>query len=85
LPTTNELLETRKKLRPGSVLDGKGRSVNYTDLVLMTAKSILSVINLNENHVTENSKLYLTDGCDGAGRMPKLKSAKSVNDAEHIF
>ena len=47
-PTTNELLEARKKLRPESesVLDGKGRSVNYTDLVLTTAKSILSVINL---------------------------------------
>ena len=37
-PTTNELLETRKKLRPESesVVDGKGRSVNYTDLVSIT-------------------------------------------------
>ncbi len=51
----------------------------------MTAKSILSVVNSKENKVPENSKLYLKDGCDGAGSIPKLKSVKSVNDAETIF
>lgn len=87
-PTTNDLLETRKMLRPEStsVLDGRGRSVDYKETVSMTVSSILSVIqDQDQDYVPSKAKLYLKDGCDGAGSMPKLKSKQSVSDAEHIF
>ena len=86
-PTTNQLLDCRKQLRPESnaVLGDKGRAVDYETLVEVTIKSILSVVAENSKEVPKNGKLYLKDGCDGAGSMPKLKSSKTVQDQEHIF
>ena len=87
-PTTNELLEARKSLRPVTVpvLEGKGRGVDYVDLVKQTASSIISVVCLEDgDFVPNNLKLYLKDGGDGAGSMPKLKSVKCVSDKENIF
>jgi hypothetical protein len=45
-PTTNELLEGRKKLRPtiSNVLTGRGVSVQYKELVKMTIDSVLNII-----------------------------------------
>lgn len=45
-PCTNDLLEVRKSIRPESkaVLNNKGRSVDYKELVSMTANSIVSVV-----------------------------------------
>ena len=68
------------------VLDGKGRGVDYKYLLKQTASSIIPVVCLeDEKFVPTNLKLYLKDGGDGAGSMPKLKSAKCVFDKEHIF
>ena len=64
----------------------QGRSVDYKELVSMTANSIISIIKEDEPHyIPINATLYLKDGGDGAGSMPKLKSAQSTDDAEHIF
>ena len=66
-------------------MDDKGRAVDYKSLVEATAKSILSVVAENSKEMPKNAKLYLKDGCDGAGSMPKLKSSETVKDNEHIF
>ena len=89
-PPTNELLPIRKSLRPETkeVLDGKGRSVNYCEVVSSTAASLLRVlkeVNTDFNPECGKLTLYLKDGGDGAGTMPALKSKKSVDDAEHMF
>ena len=45
-PTTNALLPVRKSLRPRtySVLDGKGRGVDYKELVTKTVSSVLKIV-----------------------------------------
>ena len=89
-PTTNELLPVRKSLRPDtmSVMEGKGRAVDYTELVSCTAASTIQVV-LAENpkfiEQTPILTMHLKDGGDGAGTMPFLKSKKSVDDGDHIF
>ena len=87
-PTTNEIFQERSLLRPQteSVLENKGRSVDYKNLVKMTSESILRIVHEKDQHFRpEHLKLYLKDGGDGAGSMPKLKNASSVDDEEHIF
>ena len=89
-PTTNELLPVRKSLRPDtiSVMEGKGRAVDYTELVSCTAASTIQVV-LEENpkflEQTPTLTMHLKDGGDGAGTMPFLKSKKSVDDGDHVF
>lgn len=87
-PTTNDILKTRVSLRPEttSVLEQRGRTVDYKELVSMTAKSILKVCKeKDEDFLPVDVKLYIKDGGDGAGSMPKLKTASAVDEEEHIF
>ena len=87
-PTTNQLLPVRKGLRPDtfSVLDGKGRSLSYVDLINHTISSVFKIV--RETSVIQekrNLRMYLKDGGDGAGTMPVLKSKHCVDDVDHIF
>ena len=86
-PTTDEMLPVRKSLRPETfpVLDGKGRSTSYKDLVNSTTSSIISIVEKNSVITEPNLKIYLKDGGDGAGQMPSLKSKKAVNDKQNMF
>ena len=45
-PTTNELFEARKKLRPAvtSTLNDQGVAVDYKELVHMTVRSVLNIV-----------------------------------------
>ena len=69
-------------------MEGKGRAVDYTELVSCTAASTIQVV-LAENpkfiEQTPILTMHLKDGGDGAGTMPFLKSKKSVDDGDHIF
>ena len=80
-PNTNELNEARKKLRPlvTSVLDGKGVKVEYDELLKGTVKSIVSVVEKDGLVLDEGSeiKIFMKDGCDGAGQQVVWKS-KSI-------
>ena len=71
-PTTNELLEARKNLRPviTPVLDGKGVQVRYNELVQMTAESILKVVSIDKPLGEDgNLEIVFKDGCDGVGQQ----------------
>ena len=48
-PNTNDLLQARKKLRPiiKSELNNDGVSVDYVDLIEMTSKFLINVVNKN--------------------------------------
>ena len=76
-PSTNDLLVVRKSIRLESkaVLNNKGCSVDYNTLVSMTANSNVSVVQEEDQDFIPNKlTLFLKDGGDGAGSMPKLKS-----------
>ena len=80
-PTTNDLLKLRLSLRPEttSVLEQR-ECVDYKKLVSMTAKSIFKVCKeKDDNFQPVDVKLYVKDGGDGAGSMPKLKTASDVD------
>ena len=88
-PTSNELLEGRKKLRPTitTILDNRGVTVSYKDVVQMTVESTL-------NHVTANGLLQMEtgalemvfkDGGDGAGQQVVWKSKKMIDAKENMF
>ena len=82
-PSTTELNEARKKLRPiiSTVLDGKGVGVNYEELVKSTVNAQISVVHkVLDITKYENLKMILKDGCDGAGQQSVWKS-KLMNDA----
>ena len=86
-PTTNDLLPVRKSLRPNtfSVLDGKGRSLDYKNLVSDTISLVLRVVPEPREMKEGSLKMYLKDGSDGAGTMPVLKSKGAAVDQDHIF
>ena len=87
-PTTNDLVETRKKLKPvvKPLESMSGVFVDYEELVKTTAKSILEI---NKSKVSYNNvaniKITFKDGCDGAGSQTKLKSTKSLMLGTNIF
>ena len=84
----NIIFRRMKQLQTKSVtlLYVKGRGQDYKDLVRQKSSSILSVVCLEDDKfVPTNLKLYLKDGGDGPGCMPKLKSAKCDSNKEHIF
>ena len=82
-PTSNELLEARKKLRPviSPVLENRGVGVDYTSLIKMTITSIVSLVPKED---LDGGTLEMTfkDGCDGAGQQV-VWNAKTMVDAEH--
>lgn len=91
-PSTTELLDARKALRPviSSVLDGKGVSVDYTELVQTTVQAQLDVVSNDMNNeekelLKENLKMIFKDGCDGAGQQVKWKSKTTIDAAENMF
>ena len=71
-PSTNELLPVRKSLQPETtpVMEGKGRAVDYTELVSCTAALTIRVV-VAENpeflHQTPTLTMHLKDGGDGDG------------------
>ena len=75
---------TANEISTFTLCEGKGQ--DYKDLVRQKSSSILSVVCLEDDKfVPTNLKLYLKDGGDGPGCMPKLKSAKCDSNKEHIF
>ena len=89
-PPSNKLLSVRKSLHPTtkSVLDGKGRSVDFSEVVSCTAASLVRVVKeVTPGFSPSTGKLtfHFKDGGDGAGTMARLKSKKAADDAEHIF
>ena len=89
-PTPDDIRPTRKSLRPKtkSILDGKGRSTDFAELINCTAASIVKVIKeKNKDFKANDGKLtfYLKDGGDGAGTMPSLKARKTADDVHNIF
>ena len=87
-PSSNELLDARKNLRPAitPVLDGKGVQVQYTDLVKMTVESVLNVV-INEKSMDEADVVEMTfkDGGDGAGQQVVWKSKSMIDSKENMF
>ena len=88
-PSTNALLPVRKSLRPETnpVLEGKGRAVDYKELVSSTVASTIQVVTTENPDILHQATftMHLKDGGDGAGTMPFLKSKNSVDDDDHIF
>ena len=96
-PSTTDLLEGRKALRPviSSILDGKGVAVDYKDLVRRTAESQVQLLidEIKEKNDEEkeelqfpsNLKMILKDGCDGAGQQVAWKSKSMIEAAENMF
>ena len=89
-PTTNELLESRKALRPvvDVCLDGKGVCVQYNKLVKMTIESVLKVVSEGNEFVPKDGDSYLMcfkDGGDGAGQQTTMKSKSMIDSKENIF
>ena len=88
-PTSNELLEARKKLRPviTPVLDGKGVQVQYKDLVKMTVESVLSLVSKEKSLDEEPGVLEMVfkDGGDGAGQQVVWKSKSMIGAKENMF
>ena len=89
-PTSNELNEARKKLRPivSTTLGNKGVKVDYSELVKMTTESVLEIISDEgrfEIKEDDKYKMYFKDGCDGAGQQTTMKSKDMVNSKHHMF
>ena len=91
-PSTTELLESRKKLRPviTTVCDGKGVSVEYNELVKSTVMAQISVLlqngDVDLNKLASSSlKMRFKDGCDGAGQQVVWKATSMKNAAENMF
>ena len=89
-PTTNELNEARKKLRPSvsSVLEGKGVKVSYEELIRKTTESVIQTCiekGTFERSEGDEYKMFFKDGCDGAGQQTRMKSKKMVDSEHHIF
>ena len=89
-PTSNELNDARKKLRPvvETTLSDKGVKVDYTALVEMTTESILKTVIEEckfEPKPGDNYKIFFKDGCDGAGQQTTMKSKDMVNSKHHMF
>ena len=74
-PTTTSLLPVRKSLRPEtfSVLGGKGRAADYEETITKTVESLIEIARQEEEQQHQHLKVYLKDGGDGAGQMPRLK------------
>ena len=76
-PTSNELLEGRKKLRPviSPVLNDRGVQVQYVDLVKMTTSSILGLLPQNKRENKDGVlEIVFKDGGDGAGQQVHIAS-----------
>ena len=87
-PTTNELLEGRKKLRPtiSNVLTGRGVSVQYKELVKMTIDSVLNIIKDSFIPVDgDEYQMCFKDGCDGAGQQVSMKSIEMIESKSNMF
>ena len=89
-PTTNELLEGRKQLRPPveSTLGTKGVKVSFHELVKMTTQSVLKIVSKEAKFESkENDKyiMHFKDGGDGAAQQPKLKSSKTITSKQNMF
>ena len=87
-PTTNELLEGRKKLRPtiSNVLTGRGVSVQYKELVNMTIDSVLNIIKDSFIPVDSNEyQMCFKDACDGAGQQVSMKSIEMIKSKSNMF
>ena len=89
-PTSNELNDARKKLRPtvGTTLSDKGVKVGYTALVQMTTESILKIVSEEckfESKPGDNYKIFFKDGCDGAGQQATMKSKDMVDSKHYMF
>ena len=87
-PNANQLLDLRKTLRPEihAVLDGNGVSVNYTELIVMTTQSLITVIEA-ECKIDDILELTVTykDGGDTAGSETVWKSAEMIGASDHLF
>ena len=80
-PTTNELNEARKKLRPSvfSVLEGKRVKVSYEELICKTTESVIQTCiekGTFERSEGDEYKMFFKDGCDGAGKQTRIKKKK---------
>ena len=94
-PTTNQLLEARKKIRRvvSLKLGGKGVKVDYQTLVRQTTESVIHLGLRNnplfEKHTNDNFKMYMKDGCDGAGSQQNMKTRCTDEEKEefehHMF
>ena len=85
-PTTNELLEGRKKLRPviSPILDNRGVEVQYKEVVKMTIESILTLVP-TDSLVSGDLEMIFKDGCDGAGQQAVWNAKSMVDAKDHMF
>ena len=90
-PNTNELCEARKKLRPviRTELDGHGVSVNYSELINMTTKSLINTIEhsaeITPNDNTLPIQVIYKEGGDTAGSQSVSRSSAMINASDHLF
>ena len=76
-PTTNELNQARKNLRPviSIALGGKRVKVDYVELIRNTTESIIKICieGSFEKLEGDSYEIFFKDGCDGAGMQTKMK------------
>ena len=87
-PTSNELLEGRKKLRPviSPVLNDRGVQVQYVDVVKMTISSILGLVTPEKREKKEGVlEMVFKDGGDGAGQQVVWSSTNMLTAGENMF
>ena len=77
-PTTNELREARKTLRP----------TISPSLVQMTLKSVLKLVEVKHDfeHLTGDTfTIFFKDGCDGAGQQVIMQSTSMIDAKDNMF
>ena len=88
-PSTTVLLEARNKLRPviSPILENKGVSVVYTELVSSTTSVLDAVNDAQETSLdpTHEYKMYYKSGGDGAGSQTAWRSKSMKKAAENMF
>ena len=88
-PNTTDLEKARAALRPviKPVLEGKGVTVSYEHCVKKTMESVIEVVHLLGQDISEGDKctMYFNDGCDGGEQQVVWKSKVTKYNEENIF
>ena len=85
-PTTNDLIDARKKLRPlvEPVLNGKGVACDYVELVRGTTEALVELY-APQDYTDNDLRVVFKDGADGAGSQAIWKSTKMSNAAPNMY
>ena len=69
-------------------MNNKGVSVGYRELVQMTLKSVLKLVEVKHDfeHLTGDTlTIFFKDGCDGAGQQVVMQSTSMIDAKDNMF